>query len=116
MFSFPGELASKIAVWTVKQWLEENPSSSIELIIFNVFTRPDYSYYKKRLEEVASAPIQSTGSLFNSSSSIADEDDELSKAKEWLKNADSILISGGAGLSASTGLDYTSAEVFMYPV
>lgn len=102
LFAFPGELASKIAISTVKQWFEENRHSGIEYVVFNVFTKQDLGFYQKRLEELAGASI---------SQDLVEEDAELSKAKEWIKNADSILIAGGAGLSASAGLDYTSTEV-----
>jgi NAD-dependent SIR2 family protein deacetylase len=41
----------------------------------------------------------------------------LSLAAKWLKDATDVLIAGGAGLSASAGLDYTSEDVFrrLYP-
>ena len=36
----------------------------------------------------------------------------LNKAHSWLQEADCLIISAGAGLSASEGLDYTSKELF----
>ena len=39
------------------------------------------------------------------------EPEELALALSWLRSCDSLLICGGAGLSAAAGLDYTSEEI-----
>ncbi len=46
-FHFPGELAAKIAIQTVKTWQQQNPNQ-IE-VIFNVFKDSDYKIYKHLL-------------------------------------------------------------------
>lgn len=46
-FHFPGELAAKIAIQTVKIWQQQNPNQ-IE-VIFNVFKDSDYKIYKRLL-------------------------------------------------------------------
>lgn len=45
-FRFPKDIASKIAVETVTNWLQSN-SNKFDRIIFNVFTREDYNEYAK---------------------------------------------------------------------
>ena len=48
-FHFPNDIAAKIAVKTVKNFLEE--SVSMKKIIFNVFKDSDYEIYRKELTE-----------------------------------------------------------------
>ena len=50
-FRFPKELASKIAIETVKEYLDIN-EKYFEKIIFNVFSEEDYSIYLKNLRGV----------------------------------------------------------------
>lgn len=45
-FRFPKDLAAKIAINTVKEWLELYPKR-FDKIIFNVFTKEDYDEYAK---------------------------------------------------------------------
>lgn len=45
-FRFPKDIASKIAVETVTNWLKSNPNK-FDRIIFNVFTREDYNEHAK---------------------------------------------------------------------
>ena len=46
-FHFPGELAAKIAIQTVKTWQQQNPNQI--KVIFNVFKEIDYEIYKRLL-------------------------------------------------------------------
>ncbi len=48
VFNFPQELASKIAIETVEEYLESN-ETTLKNVIFNVFTDIDYSIYKQAL-------------------------------------------------------------------
>ena len=48
-FRFPNELAAEIAVKTVKDYLDENPDTSIKHVIFNVFKDIDKEIYEKVL-------------------------------------------------------------------
>ena len=50
-FRFPKDKASKIAISTVKEYLESN-EKYFDKIIFNVFTNEDYDIYFKNLGEV----------------------------------------------------------------
>lgn len=45
-FRFPKDIASKIAIETVTNWLKSN-SNKFDRIIFNVFTMEDYNQYAK---------------------------------------------------------------------
>lgn len=46
VFSFPKDLASKIAVRTVRNYIKENPNS-FDKIIFSVYTKEDKVYYDR---------------------------------------------------------------------
>ena len=50
-FRFPKELASKIAIETIKEYLDTN-EEYFEKIIFNVFLDVDYKIYLKNLGEI----------------------------------------------------------------
>ena len=50
-FRFPKELASKIAIETVKEYLDTN-EKYFEKIIFNVFSDEDYKIYLNNLGEI----------------------------------------------------------------
>lgn len=46
VFSFPKELASKIAVSTVKEYIKENPNT-FDKIVFDVYEEEDKAYYDR---------------------------------------------------------------------
>ncbi len=50
-FRFPKELASKIAIETIKEYLDTN-EKYFERIIFNVFSDEDYKIYLNNLGEI----------------------------------------------------------------
>ena len=50
-FRFPKELASKIAIETIKEYLDTN-EKYFEKIIFNVFSEEDYKIYLNNLGEI----------------------------------------------------------------
>ena len=45
-FHFPNELAAEIAVKTVKDYLNEHPSTSVKTVVFNVFKDVDKQIYE----------------------------------------------------------------------
>nr|MCR4631071.1 macro domain-containing protein [Treponema sp.] len=47
VFRFPADLAARIAVKTVENWLSENPSKSVKKVVFNVFGNKDLEIYQK---------------------------------------------------------------------
>ncbi len=49
-FRFPNELAAKIAVKTVRDYLKENKNTNLERIVFNVFLDIDRSIYERLLK------------------------------------------------------------------
>jgi len=49
-FMFPNQRAAEIAVNTVLNFLNTNPGTSIETIVFNVFKNVDYSIYEELLQ------------------------------------------------------------------
>lgn len=49
VFHFPQDKAAKIAVETTREWLDENKSSSIKKIVYNVFKDRDKELYKELL-------------------------------------------------------------------
>ncbi|KAK0130503.1 hypothetical protein ONS96_001020 [Cadophora gregata f. sp. sojae] len=104
IFAFPQALAANIAVNSVKKWIDEHPETTITDIIFDVFLDADLEIYSSLLSasDVASIPTAPAPIPENSSTQTA---------ANWLAQADTLIISAGAGLSASTGLDYTSTSV-----
>lgn len=48
-FRFPGDLACKIAVSTVRSWMASHPGSSVKTVIFNTFKDIDHELYQNAL-------------------------------------------------------------------
>ena len=48
-FRFPGDLACKIAVSTVRSWMASHPESSVKTVIFNTFKDIDHELYQNAL-------------------------------------------------------------------
>ncbi|KAK6464692.1 hypothetical protein DFJ63DRAFT_88188 [Scheffersomyces coipomensis] len=105
LFSFPPDIACGIAVDSIKEYFKGH-YSSISEVIFNVFTDDDLQLYTDKIDSLKLPqliPIQPkviTSSL------------NYQVAKKWLNESQYLIISAGAGLSASVGLDYTSQELF----
>ncbi|BGP48153.1 hypothetical protein JCM10450v2_004025 [Rhodotorula kratochvilovae] len=119
LFFFPGDLAARIALRTVSSWLDAHPaaSSSVKSVIFVLFSQTDTDNYLTALPAVfpslpcAPAPLPVALSL-------------PERVKTWIRDADSVIIHAGAGLSADAvneeiglPLDYTSKALFarLYP-
>jgi O-acetyl-ADP-ribose deacetylase (regulator of RNase III) len=49
VFGYPAELAAKVAIHTVHDWLATHPRSTVQKVIFNVFSDADYQIYQKEL-------------------------------------------------------------------
>ena len=49
-FRFPNDLACKIAVTTVRSWMESHPNSSVKTVIFNTFKNIDHELYQNALK------------------------------------------------------------------
>ncbi|CAK45754.1 hypothetical protein CBS115989_6469 [Aspergillus niger] len=105
LFAFPVEEAASIAIQSVLDWLRHHLHTSITNIIFNTFTDTDTAVYQQTLKKMHyPVPSLVPPPRVHGSSLI--------QAKAWLAAADTILISCGAGISAATGLDYTSTTLF----
>lgn len=50
VFMFPKDKAAEIAVSTVREWLDTHPESTVERVIFNVFTEEDKGIYEELLK------------------------------------------------------------------
>ncbi|KAL5315216.1 hypothetical protein ACEPPN_017867 [Leptodophora sp. 'Broadleaf-Isolate-01'] len=105
IFAFPQNLAAHIAVESMKKWINEHPNTTITDIIFDVFLDTDLEIYSKLLSPSGPTSSSTAPNPIETSTSIH-------TAANWLAEADALIISAGAGLSASTGLDYTSTSLF----
>ncbi|OJJ94970.1 hypothetical protein ASPACDRAFT_1883830 [Aspergillus aculeatus ATCC 16872] len=103
LFGYPVAEAAPLAVETVVTWLREHPETSITGVIFNTFTDKETVAYERVLSLLPSGALLNPPQLIGSS---------MQQARVWLQEADTILLSCGAGLSAATGLDYTSTTLF----
>eukprot|EP01119_Soliformovum_irregulare_P012674 TRINITY_DN3305_c2_g1_i1.p1 TRINITY_DN3305_c2_g1~~TRINITY_DN3305_c2_g1_i1.p1 ORF type:complete len:530 (+),score=146.22 TRINITY_DN3305_c2_g1_i1:916-2505(+) len=109
LFGFPNLPAAKIAIREISTWISQNPTSSVKHVILNVFKSEDLQIYRQVLEELVGKPMNSQLDFKLKMSPLTPD---MSRAIDWIKNSDRILVTAGAGLSASAGLDYTSSEVF----
>jgi NAD-dependent SIR2 family protein deacetylase len=87
-------------------------TSSLDLVVFNVFTDADLALYQAlfRASQRGFVPL-----VFPPKSAVGHLDGtgpKLELARSWLKSADALVISAGAGLSAASGLDYNDRELF----
>lgn len=109
LFAFPAKIAAAIAVDTAAAWFAHHPDHTISDVVFVTYTDDDYRIYSDILEQprptwklLTSAPTKI--------SSIASP--ATRKAQSWLADADTVIVTAGAGLSAADGLDYTSRTLF----
>lgn len=117
LFAFPGDLAAQIATKTVLQWCDAHADTTITDIIFDVFLEQDLTFYAESLQELQAASPNIRPFLQNKSNGVLSGEalvlgSQIPQAKEWISSADYLIITAGAGLSAATGLDYMSQELF----
>ncbi|OGM40636.1 ganglioside induced differentiation associated protein [Aspergillus bombycis] len=116
LFAFPPDMAAKIALETVVQWCLDHPATTVTDIIFDTFMERDYELYQANISELktnfASPGVQISFPPSPSHQPKALITPTITKARGWLKEADYLVISAGAGLSAAIGLDYTSTSLF----
>ena len=114
LFGFPQQLASKLALAAIREWFAANPNTTIQKVVINTFEKMDERIYKANLQ--LSSVNQSSLEIMTNPPGDLDKalllEDDLLRAVEYIKNADAILVTAGAGLSASAGLDYTDTELF----
>jgi NAD-dependent SIR2 family protein deacetylase len=126
-------MAAKIAVDTVLAWCATHPDTSITDIIFDTFLDKDWALYQDILSNIqisfsqknmnitiinththtpASTEQYQPPTLHQQLSPHPHLSLSLLKARTWLSQSTTLIISAGAGLSAATGLDYTSPTLF----
>lgn len=106
LFAFPSEIAADIAIETVYDWCLKNPGTTVTDVIFDTFLQRDWELYNARISQITPGigrDIQPPRPAISPA---------LQQAQSWLHGADYLIISAGAGLSAATGLDYTSPDLF----
>lgn len=112
LFAFPSDIAADIAIETVYNWFLKNPGTTLTDIIFDTFLQRDWELYNAKLSKIAPAigrAVRTTTAAQPPSTAISSA---VKQAQSWLHSADYLIISAGAGLSAATGLDYTSTDLF----
>lgn len=113
LFAFPQDMAAEIAVKTVYDTLDKNPVTSITDIIFDVFRDDDREIYAKLLKVPSTSLTPPAQQLSEPRPLVPAVNGPIfSTATKWLKEADTLIICAGAGLSAAAGLDYTSPALF----
>lgn len=117
LFFFPGAQAAQIALGTVSDWLDAHQASSVKDVIFVLFSQTDTDNYLAALPAVFPA-LPSPPIPLTLQHTIPEH------VKQWILQADSVIIHAGAGLSADAvndevgfGLNYTNADLFaqLYP-
>ncbi|EAW12867.1 Appr-1-p processing enzyme family protein [Aspergillus clavatus NRRL 1] len=111
VFAFPAKLAVEIAVDGVVKWCEDHPSTSLTDVIFNVFLESDWELYQHKLAGLKYSTLHLDPDL-ESPALRHSSHASIRKARQWIQEADALIISAGAGLSAAIGLDYTSPALF----
>lgn len=101
LFAFPSAIAVPLVVDAVLDWLKRHSEANLWKVIFNTFLQTDHELYTKHIES------QHEGLKVPAAAS----DPALEIASKLIEEADYLLITAGAGLSAAAGLDYTSEAV-----
>ncbi|GAA6027108.1 hypothetical protein JCM8097_002395 [Rhodosporidiobolus ruineniae] len=124
IFAFPSDLAARIALQTVSSWLSSHPSASsrVQDVLFVLFSPSDVEHYRAALSALyPSVPAPSSEVDLSRPAKVARLPSFI---HDWVRDADSVVLHAGAGLSADAfndevgfGLDYTSEGLFakLYP-
>ncbi|TIA60836.1 A1pp-domain-containing protein [Aureobasidium pullulans] len=115
IFGFPSAEACSIAVRTVLEWFSHHCDSTITDVVFDVFSESDLDLYRHRLSELSYNDGKSPGVVFPAGEQHIVklyDSPNIQAARTIIQEADYLIMSAGAGLSASAGLDYTSADLF----
>ena len=109
LFAFPNQIAAGIAVDTVAAWFAHHPDNTISDVVFVTYTDDDYQIYSDILKELRPTWEKPTS---NPQEVPSITGPAIRKAQSWLAEADTVIVTAGAGLSAADGLDYTSRTLF----
>ncbi|GLE04981.1 hypothetical protein PINS_up013965 [Pythium insidiosum] len=107
LFAFPSDVAVPLAVNAVADWLQQRGDAAKSWkVIFNTFLQRDYELYQSHFRQQFGIEDSDAASILPTP-----VDPSLVQARKLIDEADYVLVSAGAGLSAAAGLDYTSEEL-----
>lgn len=110
-FGYPAGEAVHVAVDTVLEYFAQHPGSSVARVVFNVFTEADLTLYVQKLSSLV--PLDAADYVSPPPPALTPlSQTAVSLAATWLSSCSALLVTAGAGLSASDGLDYTSHDLF----
>ncbi|KIA75805.1 hypothetical protein HK57_00419 [Aspergillus ustus] len=117
IFAFPSDIAARIALETVYEWCLGHPETTVTDIIFDTFLQRDWDLYDQKIASLSITETARADYTATTTPNLLEPprpliSPEIRKAQSWLRSADYLIISAGAGLSAATGLDYTSPDLF----
>ncbi|KAL3430506.1 hypothetical protein BDV09DRAFT_199579 [Aspergillus tetrazonus] len=112
LFAFPSDIAAQIAIDTVLSWCLEHPKTTVTDIIFDTFLQRDFDLYNDKISSLVSSSNACVHIAPMTPQPAPVASPSIQTARSWLEQADYLIISAGAGLSAATGLDYTSTDLF----
>ncbi|KAL2824246.1 hypothetical protein BDW59DRAFT_180324 [Aspergillus cavernicola] len=114
IFAFPSDTAAEIALTAVFQWCLEHPETTVTDIVFDTFLQSDWEIYNDKISLLPfpddNDQVVKTAANLPPPKHIVPQ--AVATARAWLQEADYLIITAGAGLSAATGLDYTSPDLF----
>jgi O-acetyl-ADP-ribose deacetylase (regulator of RNase III)/NAD-dependent SIR2 family protein deacetylase len=100
LFGYPKAEAAAVAMDTVRQWVQRHPTA-VDLVVFNVFTAADEEAYRQAALPRVAVTVGPRSLR-----------DDARHIRQWVDEADRILIGAGGGLSADAGVDYTDEADF----
>ncbi|KAL4913614.1 hypothetical protein BDW62DRAFT_220585 [Aspergillus aurantiobrunneus] len=109
LFAFPFDIAAQIALETVYRWCSRHPERTVTDVVFDTFLQRDWELYN---EKSSSLSVSDDTIHSPSAPPMPTVSPAIATARSWLQEANYLMISAGAGLSAATGLDYTSPDLF----
>eukprot|EP01108_Squamamoeba_japonica_P003716 TRINITY_DN297_c0_g1_i1.p1 TRINITY_DN297_c0_g1~~TRINITY_DN297_c0_g1_i1.p1 ORF type:complete len:412 (-),score=208.67 TRINITY_DN297_c0_g1_i1:75-1310(-) len=102
LFGAPEERSAQVAVAAVRAWLESHASGSVEHVVLVAYTDGNERALAAALG-VDERQIEAT---------IVDRSTALARqTARAIADADVVIVTGGAGMSAAAGVDYTDTEL-----
>ena len=115
LFGFPADLASEVALGSVQEWIDMNPSNTLDHVVFNTFTEKDEHLYMERIGSFFEVTEGDYVSAMLSNDAFTHHDKAIALAKKWIDDADAVLICAGAGMSVKEGeMVYTNPNDFAH--
>ncbi|CAB9505567.1 Protein-ADP-ribose hydrolase [Seminavis robusta] len=121
IFGFPQEDAAGIALSAVRSWLARHPGV-LDNVVFNVFSSKDHALYQQTMPaifldsdgfESPTTTVEEESMVSSSEQTASMRQRTIDLAKQWINNADAVLICAGAGMSVKEGeMVYTNPDDF----